>query len=461
MNPSKIKTEVLLAPVQNILNSLTLLNTPRTLATRSPGLREIVSTLTPHQWFQNRLLFGALGDSLMPAEQWASFPQYLDYLAARDPQAFYDEVIDSLLAQRDKTGTKHSASSRPVKLVALRNALTPPNEAERGYYDQAFTLLHSPERLRAAVTTHLREMWDQFLEADWAQLQPVLETLVPYGERLLARQPDLRPALESLSGAELPAELLAELSESTPTVVVISGHMQQSVRMVRTQRVRWLFVGLPPLPALWRRSTIERQELLARLSPLAEDSFLDILSLLSQHDELSAQALMGSLHMTQPTASRHLQQLVSSGHIMERRQGGAAKVYRLTPGYLAQTMRALEQHLVNSGPSAALSPTASGPKDAVPAIQRFVDAEGRVTQWPSRRKDQLAVLSYLAARFPSGENFTEKEVNTRLGQLHTWNDPAFLRRELYEAHLLGRTRNGAKYWRVAPEESEKDSAPVS
>ena len=37
MSPSKTKLEVSLAPVQNILNSLTLLNTPRTLAMRSPA----------------------------------------------------------------------------------------------------------------------------------------------------------------------------------------------------------------------------------------------------------------------------------------------------------------------------------------------------------------------------------------------------------------------------------------
>jgi DNA-binding transcriptional ArsR family regulator len=460
MTQSKTDLRVSLAPVQNILNSLALLNTPRTLAMRSPGLREIVSSLTPAQWFQNRLLFGALGDSLMPAEKWTSFPQFLDYLSACDPQAFYDEVVANLLAQRDKTGARRSATNRPGKLAALRAALNPPNDAERGYYDQAYVLLHSPARLRAAVTAHLREMWDQFLEADWAQLQPVLEMLVPYGERLLARQPDLRAALQALSGAELPADMLAGLSGSAPTVVVISGHMQQSMRPVRTQRVQWLFVGLQPHPAHWRRSTIERPELLARLRPLAEESFLDILSLLSQHDELSAQELMGALHMTQPTASRHMQQLVSSGHIMERRQGGAAKVYRLTPGYIAQTMRALEQHLVNSGPGSSVQPIASGPKDVTPVVQRYVDVEGRVTQWPSRRKDQLTVLDYLAARFPAGQNFTEKEVNARLGQLHTWNDPAFLRRELCEAHLLDRTRNGAKYWRVVPGEAEKNSPPV-
>ena len=57
------------------------------------------------------------------------------------------------------------------------------------------------------------------------------------------------------------------------------------------------------------------------------------------------------------------------------------------------------------------------------------------------------VLDYLAARFETDKQYTEKEVNTILQQWHLWNDPAFLRRELVDARRLSRTKNGARYWR--------------
>ena len=76
-----------------------------------------------------------------------------------------------------------------------------------------------------------------------------------------------------------------------------------------------------------------------------------------------------------------------------------------------------------------------------------MDAQGRVLQWPSKRKDQLLVLDYLAARFEEDSQYTEQEVNTILQQWHLWNDPAFLRRELVDARRLSRTKNGARYWR--------------
>ena len=237
--------------------------------------------------------------------------------------------------------------------------------------------------------------------------------------------------------------------------------MQQSLRSVRTQRVQWLFVGLPPHPALWRRSAIERQELLARLSPLAEGSFLDILSLLSQHDELSAQELMGALHMTQPTASRHLQQLVSSGHIMERRQGGAAKVYRLTPGYIAQTMRALEQHLINSGPAAALSPKASGPKDAVPGRAAICRCGGTGDAVAIAPQGSTGRTRLPGRAFSSGPELYREGSQHAAGAVAHVERPGVSAAGVIRSALAGPHAQWRQYWRVAPEETEQNSAPVT
>jgi hypothetical protein len=81
------------------------------------------------------------------------------------------------------------------------------------------------------------------------------------------------------------------------------------------------------------------------------------------------------------------------------------------------------------------------------AIDRFLDDQGRVYAWPKRGRDRSLVLDYLAARFTRDEQYSEDEVNARLGNWHTWNDPAFLRRMLYDEGLFDRTSDGSRYWR--------------
>ncbi|WP_026736479.1 DUF2087 domain-containing protein [Fischerella sp. PCC 9605] len=83
-------------------------------------------------------------------------------------------------------------------------------------------------------------------------------------------------------------------------------------------------------------------------------------------------------------------------------------------------------------------------------LKSYLDEQGRVKEWPSKRnkgKFQKLVLEYLASKFESGVTYTEKEVNTLLNQYHTFGDPALLRRELFENGLIDRKRDGSAYWR--------------
>lgn len=89
-------------------------------------------------------------------------------------------------------------------------------------------------------------------------------------------------------------------------------------------------------------------------------------------------------------------------------------------------------------------------------LASYLDAEGRVKAWPSKRHrpKQRLILKYLALKFDPNLIYTEKQVNALLRQHHTFNDPALLRRELFEKQLLDRKRDGSAYW-VVKEEGEK------
>jgi len=79
-------------------------------------------------------------------------------------------------------------------------------------------------------------------------------------------------------------------------------------------------------------------------------------------------------------------------------------------------------------------------------IKTFLDAEGRLVRWPSKRSKKLAALLYLAERFTPGVSYTEREVNDLLDDWHTYHDPATLRRELFAHGLICRERDGSRYW---------------
>jgi len=81
-------------------------------------------------------------------------------------------------------------------------------------------------------------------------------------------------------------------------------------------------------------------------------------------------------------------------------------------------------------------------------IANYLDVEGRIKIWPSKRQrsKQRQILEYLVLKFDPNLTYTEKQVNALLNQHHTFNDPALLRRELFEKHLIDRQRDGSAYW---------------
>ncbi len=81
-------------------------------------------------------------------------------------------------------------------------------------------------------------------------------------------------------------------------------------------------------------------------------------------------------------------------------------------------------------------------------IKTILNSENQITIWPAKGSKKTAVIDYLATKFEEGKRYTELEVNEILNKLHTFNDPALLRRELYERGFLDRDTNGGKYWKL-------------
>jgi len=87
-------------------------------------------------------------------------------------------------------------------------------------------------------------------------------------------------------------------------------------------------------------------------------------------------------------------------------------------------------------------------------LRPFLDAEGRIVQWPSRQKVQRMAAALLVRRFEPGRHYSEMEVNATLMDGHTFGDWALLRRVLYDWRYLDRESDGSRYW-LRPEALER------
>jgi hypothetical protein len=84
-------------------------------------------------------------------------------------------------------------------------------------------------------------------------------------------------------------------------------------------------------------------------------------------------------------------------------------------------------------------------------LDRLLDDRGRVARWPVRRAQQLLVLEHIAAQIEDGVVWNEVELGHMLEELHAFNDPARIRRELVDLGILARKRDGSAYWKRTPE----------
>ncbi len=78
-------------------------------------------------------------------------------------------------------------------------------------------------------------------------------------------------------------------------------------------------------------------------------------------------------------------------------------------------------------------------------IINFLDNNGKLRSFPSKRKMKIYALAFLAEKIVPDKQYTEKEFNELLNDWHTFNDPATLRRELYDNKFIDRDGFGKVY----------------
>lgn len=456
--PPPATVEVSLEPVYNALTSLSVLHIAAQFADLDPWVTATAAALTPTQLEHNRLVFEGLGEALIPAQPQPDFGAYLDDLAALRPVDLRNRMLDRICRpERVAAPPTTISGTLAVELLADGQVfsahmarLYPNDPQDPALLASVHALLNDPPALHDLIVGHLRTLWETALADEWRRRQPKLQALA---QTLQGRRWAATTAAETIRGfigREPPPSIGAQLEGVQRIVFVLSPHLGPYASRFGAATTIWVFVRARPEDLPLRQAPVKRAELISPLSALADDTRLQILELLAQHDELLAQEIITALDLSQSSISRHLKQLRSAGFLQERRGDGANKSYRLSLGRVEWTFRSLLELLSSPTPQPADTRSAQ-PLE----LRRFLDETGRVVSWPARRKDQKLVLAYLAEQFEPGREYSEKEINLVLRQWDSGSDPATLRRDMYDEHLLDRTSDGARYWRPVDPPAER------
>jgi hypothetical protein len=406
--------------VHNTLNSMALLSAIDCMPALPEFIQRAFADLSPAQRHTNQLLFEALGGALMAGEEAADFPAFLDMLAAQTPEQL-----------RERAATQ---VGQPWLLDA------PPPDAALRHEGRA--LRDDPAQLHGVVVGHVRALWDNIFASEWQRAARELQTQVRVLTEGMPQNEAARPELV-LRGLQTRVAREAIPFSVERLVFVPSPHVGRYVtRSLHGGTLRLFFHAPRFFGALFRTMPISMPELLGRINQLNDEARLNIVKLFATRDKITAQEVMSELGLSQSTTSRALNQL--SVFLQTGRGTDGKKTYTFTPSQIDLTFDAVKQLL--AAPDTRIEPPLEQTGNYPPELRRFLDSRARVTNWPSKQKDRLMVLDYLASKFEANTEYSEREINAIITRYHAYDDHATLRRELYDYGYLHRARDGSRYW---------------
>ena len=362
-NGLPVSITVALEPVYNVLNSLSLLNDLDNMLGLNTWVTQTVNDLTVEQRHTHKLVFIGLRDVLTPLRGEPNFPSYLYNLGEVNPFLIRKMVVEPLRKRFSRRVT-YATPSTKVLFNDVQTYLDCVRQVQGEHlfdeeiHREVHALLQDPPVLQQLVLSHLEMLWKTAFAAEWRRVQSMLQYQVDMFSRALRGDESIEKTFSELTGRFLPKNVVKVANHAEEVIFIPSWHTGRHVttwdgadweegwsKLIDTTTIRVFFSEPPNYDVTSLRSTpVQRAELCARMNALGDETRLQILELVAQNDELSAQEIIAALNLGQSSVSRHLKQLVSMGYLYERRGGeGANKTYRLSSFYIGRTIQALQR----------------------------------------------------------------------------------------------------------------------
>ena len=286
-------------------------------------------------------------------------PDFLDWLEAADAVALRDQLITSMLGHHD--AKLHKMDQEPFPAPTPEHLLAHPDHLveykQRLYGDEhpideglvrdVHAMYTKPTSMKALMLHHLHDMWNNFIAKEWERNEPQLRACVDAFSRVNFSGMSALEIARSVTGRDFAGNIFLsqEVRDVNELIFIPSMHLGPFVTMGRMGETVVVVFRMRMPDGLPNQVTrMDRSDLLVRLGALADDTRMQIMNLLVDHEELCAPQVIKLLGLSQSAASRHLRQLTATGFLTERRHEGA-KCYSLNHRRVDETIQALQDQL--------------------------------------------------------------------------------------------------------------------
>ena len=355
----KTQTEISLAMLEPALNAFgTMLLISK--AEDDPGIHEWVTktraVMSPEEQFRHKLVTIGFHYSILPRVPGATFEGYLASLESTPPSAFRQRLLD---AYSGICLTKEAEKDfdTPVEwdevLLSAKNYVDflkfrfGEELTDEEMETRAYEYVIDPAALKQLITGHIRWFWKNHLQAEWNRVRPMLEeTARAFNQTDVSKMTRLE-LVQFVTGKEYTESKWGdELQNAKELIFIPNAHFGPYIRATKVQDNFYIYFGAHlPEGSEVHIPELDRAEIVARLSALADDTRLNILQMIAENGRMRSQEIMEAINLSQPSVSRYLTQLTATGYLQERRENGA-KVYILNQDRIEKTLKAVHAFLL-------------------------------------------------------------------------------------------------------------------
>src|SRR6266545_2931587 len=362
LNLEKIKlgnSLVMVEPAMNAFISMLLISK----AEDEPGIHEWVTKtharMSHEEQFRHKLVTIGFHYSILPQVPGITFETYLDHLEATPPSEFRNRLL-SAYSEICFTKEAQEIKKQPVDWEEVLSSAKNYVEFLRSRFGdelvdeevetRAYQYVIDPAALKQLITGHIRWFWKNHLQAEWMRVRPMLEESAKAFNQIDLSNKTRAELVQFVTGKEISETKWGhehELEEAKEIIFVPNAHIGPYIRGTKVGDSFVLYFGAHlPEGSNVHIPELDRAELVARLSALADDTRLRILQMIAERTEMRAQDIIDEIGLSQPSVSRYLSQLTASGYLQERRVNGA-KAYTLNRDRIEKTLKAVSAFLLD------------------------------------------------------------------------------------------------------------------
>lgn len=365
--PKPVTGLVKLAPAYSALSSIALLEDVEESEALGEWVVQTLAKLDEETLERQHIISWGLGPECLAnaIDQDISdldFPTYLRLLKETDPIRIRDKIwhsrlhsphVQVLIDEFPEPDAKHLLSDKDKFVdffITQFKGEGFKKKLSSGTFEHTYELMQNPVQLRDFVVDHLTGIWESYLEAEWANIFPILQDVVDAFQTVDLDNLPVFEMIQKVTRRDIKAIFKEEeLLKFRQILFVPSVHNGPYIMWAGNQETLWLTFSahLPKGQAVnefasQSAALLNQSELLNRLKALADENRIQILNALKDGEQLSTQDIMARFRLSKSAASRHLRQLRANSIIDEiRGEDGVKKFYRLNPANGKRTLASL------------------------------------------------------------------------------------------------------------------------